>query len=158
MQELLPEYVALSELPDSVPWPDAVLEQPAPEPSAPPAGTDKLKVRDVPEMVPLSVPVALTPLVPSVIDNVPEKPVPLCVSVHDIRPLPSESLAVPDHEPFTLALVVGVLGVDGDVVVELLLPPPLQPAATAASANAATDIRVSCVKIIGSSADSTMCG
>ncbi len=143
-----------------MPCPDAAAEQPAPEPSAPPIGMARLKVIEEPETVPLNVPEAFTPLPLSVIDNVPEKLVPLCVRVHVINPGPSESPAVPDHVPATLAVVVDGLvdgEVEGEVVVELL-PPPLQPTAAIASTNAATDIRVSCVKIMRSSADLTTDG
>lgn len=141
-------------MPDTVPWPDALLEQPAPDPSAPPMGMERLKAIADPDTVPLSEPVALTPLPLSVIVSVPEKLVPLWVSVHDIGPVPLESVAVPDQTPLRLAVVVDVEpDEEGDVGEP---PQPLQPATITANPNAARDIRVNCVKIIGRSADFIM--
>jgi hypothetical protein len=62
----------------------------------------------------------------SVIVNDPENDDPDWVSCHVIVPGPEESLAVPDHVPFTLAGDEGAVGLE---------PPPPQ-AAAAASAKA----------------------
>jgi hypothetical protein len=114
-----------------------VAEQDVNEPSAPPAGTDSEKVMLLPLMLPDTVPVAFVPLPLSVSARLPENEVPDWVSDQVMRPLPDESVAVPDHVPFTVA---GVLAGGAEGVVGVALPPPLQPAAasSAPTANPAT--------------------
>ena len=63
----------------------------------------------------------------SVIVKDPENDDPDWVSCHVIVPGPEESVAVPDHVPFTLAGDDGALGLE---------PPPPPQAVAAASANA----------------------
>ena len=85
-----------------------------------------MKLTLEPDTVPDTVPVPFVPVLLSVIVNAPEKEVPDCVSAHVISPGPDESVAVPDHEPLTLAGLDD--GVEGEGVVGDA-PPPLHPAA-----------------------------
>ena len=117
----------LSEEPETLALPEADAVQFAPDPVAPPAGTDSEKVTLLPDTVPDTVPVAFVPSLLSVSDRVPENEVPDWVSTHVMSPEPEESVAVPDHEPVTLAVVVVVEGVE-ELGVVGELPPPLQAA------------------------------
>jgi hypothetical protein len=93
----------------------------------------------VPDTVPDTVPFATTPVLLSDIESGPEKALPDCEIVHDIRPGPDESVAVPDHVP--AMLVAGVVGVVGVVGAPGAEPPPLpQPLAAIPAAAAATAI------------------
>jgi len=114
--------------------PEAEAEQLVKDPSAPPAGTASAKETLDPDSVPDTVPDAFVPVPLSVRLSVPEKALPDCVMDHDISPDPDESVAVPDHDPLTVA---GVL-VDGVVlgVVGALLAPPLHAAAATADHSA----------------------
>jgi hypothetical protein len=126
--------VPLSEFPETVPWPDAVAEHDENSPSNPPAGTARLKLTLEPDTLPLTVPVPFVPLLVSVSASVPLNDVPDCVNTHVISPAPDESVAVPDQEPLTAAVVDG----EGDGLVGVEeLPPPLQPDASTARQNAA---------------------
>ena len=116
-------------MPDTVPCPVALNVQVEDNPLNPPAGTAIEKVIDAPDTLPETVPLPLVPVLLSVSDSVPENDAPDCDNCHVIRPGPDESEAEPDHDPATLALVAGVLGLVGAGE----LPPPLPPHAAAPS-------------------------
>ena len=131
-----------------MPWPDALAEQEVNEPSAPPCGTASENVMLLPDTDPDTVPVAFVPVLLSVIDSVPENDVPDWLRDHVIKPEPDESVAVPDHDPVTLAGDDGE-GEVGDDDPEDELPPPLQPlAATVAQIAAAVTTRRNRVRIM----------
>ena len=90
----------------------------------------------LPDAVPETVPDPRVPVLLSVIVIVPENDVDDCVSTHVIRPAPDESVAVPDHEPPTLA-VVDEGGGEEEGAVEDPLPPPLQAVAASATMSVA---------------------
>jgi hypothetical protein len=138
--------VALSELPETLPLPVMPAVQAPYCPLKPPVPIVMVKVIEEPETAPVTVPLPVVPVLPSVRVTVPLKFVPDCVTCHATVPGPEESLALPDHEPPTFAVVVvpppdGVVGVDDP-------PPPEQPAASVALKSAPTRTPVNRVKIM----------
>lgn len=109
----------------------------------------------LPDAVPETVPDPLVPVLLSVIVIVPENDVDDCVRTQVIRPAPDESVAVPDHEPPTLA-VVEEGGGDEEGAVEDPLPPPLQAVAASATMSAAATALEVRMRIILNWADSSM--
>jgi hypothetical protein len=89
---------------------------------------DSENVTLLPDTVPDTVPVAFVPSLLSVIDSVPENDVPDCVRAHVMSPDPDESVAVPDHVPLRLVVVVVPVEDDEELGVVGELPPPLQAA------------------------------